>query len=298
MIVSLGVQYRLASGIKANRYRIPAMIQSSTQPIIRADLVTSPAGPFLAAAELTQQEARAMSSHSHARGQLMGAMSGLVSVGVGKQQWVVPAIHAIWIPPHCLHSVRSYGPFSGWSVFITEHRCEQLPREPRAIRTTPLLREAVRRAATWPGAELDETQARVAEVIIDELVASREESLGLPSPDDPRLVRITDALASDLSDNRRLEQWATWAGLTPRTLSRRFLAETGLTFAQWRQQARLLRALEFIAQGVPVTTVALELGYENVSAFIDMFRRSMGTTPGRYMAADVPTRRRRGGTAA
>ncbi|WP_430507282.1 helix-turn-helix domain-containing protein, partial [Burkholderia sp. BCCCDS15] len=34
---------------------------------------------------------------------------------------------------------------------------------------------------------------------------------------------------------------------------------------------------------VPVTTIALDLGYDNVSAFIDMFRRALGTTPGRYM---------------
>jgi AraC-like DNA-binding protein len=31
-----------------------------------------------------------------------------------------------------------------------------------------------------------------------------------------------------------------------------------------------------------VTTVALELGYDNVSAFIAMFRRTFGVTPGRY----------------
>ncbi|HEY1998984.1 helix-turn-helix transcriptional regulator [Paraburkholderia sp.] len=256
--------------------------------LIRPDLVTSSDGPFLAAAELTQNEARTMSSHSHARGQLMGALSGLVSVGLDKQQWVVPATHAIWIPPHCVHSVRSYGPFSGWSVFIAEPHCARLPREARAIRTTPLLREAVRRAASWPGIELDQTQTRIAEVIVDELAASQAQSLGLPSPEDPRLVRITDALVSDLSDHRRLEQWAAWAGLAPRTLSRRFVTETGMTFAQWRQRARLLRALELVAEGVAVTTIALELGYDNVSAFIDMFRRALGTTPGRYLANEIP----------
>ncbi|MGY6257760.1 AraC family transcriptional regulator [Paraburkholderia caledonica] len=256
-----------------------------TTPLIRPELVTSPDGPFLAAAELTQRESRAVSSHAHARGQLMGALSGLVSVGVKRQQWVVPAIHAIWIPPHCEHSIRSHGPFSGWSVFIAEHRCDALPREPRSVRTTPLLRAAVRRAASWNGSLLDVQQTRVAEVILDELAASKAELLGLPSPEDARLVRITDALVCNLSDTRRLEQWAEWAGLSPRTLSRRFVAETGLSFAQWRAQARLLRALELVADGVSVTTIALELGYENVSAFIDMFRRATGTTPGRYAAA-------------
>ncbi|WP_250517620.1 helix-turn-helix transcriptional regulator [Caballeronia sp. INDeC2] len=257
------------------------------KPIIRADLVTSHEGPFLAAAELTQSEPREMSPHSHARGQLMGALSGLVSIGVDAQQWVVPAIHAIWIPPHRVHSVRSYGPFSGWSVFVAEARCATLPIEPRAIRTTPLLREAVHRAATWPGVALDASQSRIAEVIVDELAAAPVEPLHLQRPLDPALAKITDALANDLSDNRRFEEWAAWAGVSPRTMSRRFVADTGLTFAQWRQQARMLRALERVADGIPVTTIALELGYGNISAFIDVFRKTFGTTPGRYMATRI-----------
>ncbi|TDV05549.1 AraC family transcriptional regulator [Paraburkholderia caballeronis] len=259
-------------------------------PIIRADLVTSSDGPFVAAAELTQRESRETSSHSHPRGQLMGALNGLVSVGVNRQQWVVPAIHAIWIPPHYEHSVRSHGPFSGWSVFIAEDRCAALPAEPRAIRTTSLLREAVHRAAGWPGTALDPQQVRIAEVILDELAASKAESLGLPAPDDARLARITDALAANLADARRLEEWAAWAGLSPRTLSRQFVAQTGMSFAQWRQQARLLRALELVADGVSVTAIALELGYDNISAFIDMFRRATGTTPGRYRVEGVGAR--------
>ncbi|MCO1373409.1 helix-turn-helix transcriptional regulator [Burkholderia multivorans] len=251
-------------------------------PLLPARLVLGDDGPFVAAAVLTQRDARTTAPHAHARGQLVGALSGLLSIGLDDQDWVVPAIHAIWIPPHCRHGLQSFGPFSGWSVFVAEARCGALPSEPRAIRTTPLLREAVRRAASWDGSALDAAQTRIAEVIVDEIAAADAQSLGLVRPRDPRLVRITDALAADLADNRRLEDWARWAGLGARTLSRRFVAETGLTFAQWRQQARLMRALEKVADGVPVTTIALDLGYENVSAFIDMFRRALGTTPGKY----------------
>ena len=42
-----------------------------------------------------------------------------------------------------------------------------------------------------------------------------------------------------------------------------------------------MRALEMLAAGAAVTTVALDLGY-NVSAFIAMFKREHGVTPGRY----------------
>jgi AraC-like DNA-binding protein len=48
---------------------------------------------------------------------------------------------------------------------------------------------------------------------------------------------------------------------------------------------RLLKALEWLAAGRPVTAVALDSGYDNVSAFIAVFRQVFGVTPGRYDAA-------------
>jgi len=70
-------------------------------------------------------------------------------------------------------------------------------------------------------------------------------------------------------------------------LARLFLTETGMTFRQWQQQARLLDGLMRLAQGESVTSVALEVGYENPSAFIAMFRRTLGVTPGRYFSTEV-----------
>ncbi|KGW79338.1 helix-turn-helix domain protein [Burkholderia pseudomallei MSHR2990] len=254
-------------------------------PILPIELVTSSEGPFVAAVELTQRTERTTARHSHARGQFVGASSGLVSIGLDDEDWVVPAVHAVWIPPHRVHSLRSFGPFAGWSVFVAEDRCAALPGAPRAIVMSTLLREAVRRAASWRGAGLDAARARIANVILDEIAAAQTGPRGLPRPRDPRLRRIADALAGNLADNRRADEWAAWAGMAPRTLSRRFVSETGFTFTQWRQQARVLRALERLADGVTVTAVALDLGYDNVSAFIDMFRRTLGTTPGQYVNA-------------
>jgi AraC-like DNA-binding protein len=81
-----------------------------------------------------------------------------------------------------------------------------------------------------------------------------------------------------------MEEWARWAGISPRTLARRFAGETGFSFTAWRQRMRLLRALELLAIGKPVSTVAIDLGYQNVSAFIALFKRTLGMTPGQYVA--------------
>ena len=238
---------------------------------------------------IAQPQERVTAAHRHASGQLFGAMRGLLSVAADSGQWVVPASHCVWVPPHHMHALRSHGPFAGWSVYVDETSCAGLPTAPCVMRVSGLLREAVSRASAWnEGAldALDARQARVAGVILDEIAAAPHEPFGLSLPTDPRLLRVAravlDDLADDLADERGVAALATWAGVSPRTLARHFMIETGFTPSAWRQRARILRALELLAAGQPVTTIALNLGYDNVSAFIAMFKRVMGVTPGRY----------------
>lgn len=241
----------------------------------------SPPSP-LRAMRIAQPQERVTAAHRHASGQLFGAMRGLLSVAADSGQWVVPASHCVWMPPHHVHALRSHGPFAGWSVYVDEASCASLPAAPCVMRVSGLLREAVGRASTWDAGAIDARQARVAGVILDEIAAAPHEPFGLPLPTDPRLLRVARAVLDDLADERGVEALAAWAGVSPRTLARRFTIETGFTPSAWRQRARTLRALELLATGQPVTTIALDLGYDNVSAFIAMFKRVMGVTPGRY----------------
>ena len=196
--------------------------------------------------------------------------------------WIVPAIHAVWIPPHHKHAGTTHGPFHGWSAYVAETACVRLPRQPCALRTSGLLREAVLRASQWPISELDEQRQHVAEVILDEIRTLPVEPLGLPFPCEPRLQRIARALIANPADDRDLESGAAWASVSSRTLSRRFVAETGFHFTAWRQRARLMRSLEMLAAGMPVTAIALDLGYSTASAYIALFRRTFAETPAAY----------------
>jgi AraC-like DNA-binding protein len=241
-----------------------------------------PNGPLLIAAAGSQGEELTSDLHRHRRGQLLGSMQGLLSVHLESKVWIVPAIHAIWLPPGKLHSVNSHGPFQGWGAFIEESACANLPHSACTIRVTGLLREAVLRAATWP-IDLDSARcSSIVSVIIDEIRTLPTESFGLPLPAEERLARIARAFIADPSDERDLMGWARWGGVSSRTLSRRFVSETGFTFTAWRQRARLLRSLEMLATGMPVTNVAVDLGYSTTSAFIGLFRRTFGETPSVY----------------
>ncbi|PYQ60799.1 MAG: AraC family transcriptional regulator, partial [Acidobacteria bacterium] len=84
-----------------------------------------------------------------------------------------------------------------------------------------------------------------------------------------------------------LAEVARASAASERTLERLFRAETGLPFGVWRQRARLLRALQLLAEGGAVAEVANAIGYESTSAFVAAFRRALGTTPGRYFKRPV-----------
>jgi AraC-like DNA-binding protein len=150
------------------------------------------------------------------------------------------------------------------------------------------MRALVRRASAWTWeAELDPSQERLTTVLLEEIARAQREPLHLPMPVDRRALRIAFALLERPEDNRGLDEWAVWAGLSSRSLSRLFRSETALSFAQWRQLARLSRGLERLADGEPVSAVADALGYASVSAFVAMFRRSFGRPPAKYFAAQA-----------
>jgi AraC-like DNA-binding protein len=107
-------------------------------------------------------------------------------------------------------------------------------------------------------------------------------ALDLPLPRDARLGRICRALSAEPGTTRTLSEWGRDAGASPRTLARLFVKETGLTFAAWRQQARLLAATAMLGAGEPITRIALDLGYESPSAFTAMFKRALGAPPSHY----------------
>ena len=86
---------------------------------------------------------------------------------------------------------------------------------------------------------------------------------------------------SDPSDTLTLAALAATFAISARTLSRHFLSDTGVTLGQWRRQFRLTHAITLVAAGRPVKDVALEVGYENPSAFVAAFKRALGTTQAR-----------------
>jgi AraC-like DNA-binding protein len=127
-------------------------------------------------------------------------------------------------------------------------------------------------------------EERLFRVLLDRLTLSQMTPLHLPSPTSAALKRIAAALIENPADQRTIEEWSEEEGITARTLARRCIAETQMSFGRFRQQVRLLNALERLGAGESVTSVAFAVGYEDVSSFIAVFKSSLGTTPAKYFA--------------
>ncbi|MEM7121319.1 MAG: helix-turn-helix transcriptional regulator [Pseudomonadota bacterium] len=222
--------------------------------------------------------------HSHCRAQLLFAIEGVMTVSTRDGTWVVPPQQAVWVPAGTEHDVLFMQDIAMRSLYLDPTVVGGLPETCCVVSVSPLLRELIMRAIEigldYPP---DGSQARLMAVIPDELSRLDPEPLHLPLPADPRLRTVTDALIADPSDGRDLKAWARTAGASERTLARLFVKETGMTFGTWRQRRRLLAAIGRLAEGRPVTSVAYDLGYDSPSAFITMFRRTLGATPGRYL---------------
>jgi len=223
--------------------------------------------------------------HQHIRSQLLYASSGVMTVVTDFGIWVVPPLRAVWIPAYTDHQIHASGPVSIRTLYIQPDIVTGLSEKCCVVGVTPLLRELILHVVAWPvQSELTDAQQRLMDVILDQIRDMHIAPLELPIPQDSRLKKIYTHLAAEPGDKRTLADWGKMVGATGRTLARRFRLETGLTFGQWRQQIRVLEALQRLALNEPVTTVAIDLGYDSPSAFISMFKRALGKTPGQYFA--------------
>ncbi|WCY09345.1 helix-turn-helix domain-containing protein [Pseudomonas aeruginosa] len=96
---------------------------------------------------------------------------------------------------------------------------------------------------------------------------------------DESILALQDWIEANHAEPLGLERMAAQAGLALRTLKRRFGAATGLSPIRYLQQVRVDRAKKLLlATPLSIREIAYEVGYENVSFFVRLFRKEAGDT--------------------
>lgn len=97
--------------------------------------------------------------------------------------------------------------------------------------------------------------------------------------------KVREYLKANLSRNVALDDLAAMSGVSPYHLVRVFGQEVGLSPHAYFEQARVHQARRLLKQGMPITDVALELGFTDQSHLHRHFKKLTGVTPGIYRGA-------------
>ena len=208
---------------------------------------------------------------------MLYATSGLTLVTAEDGTWILPARHALWIPPGLFHEVRMHGQVTMCSAYVTPEAVGVLPTGCRVLEVTPLLAAALPALAAEPMLyEEDGRGGHLAALVLDEIARAPETSLTLPLPRDPRLRRVCEALLQNPGSPVDLDGWAQRVGASRRTLTRGFRAETGMSFGDWRARLRVVRAMALASDGHPPHQIARAVGYADLRALRAVARRILG----------------------
>jgi AraC-like DNA-binding protein len=221
--------------------------------------------------------------HCHRMGQVLFTREGCVRLTMmdGALLSLLPPGRAAWLPGGISHRAEMRSIVAYRSVWLDANAFSSLPDEPAILEMNPLLGELLERiaASDWQTDWQRGAAAHLAGLCVAELVAARHEPMSLVMPQDRRLRSLAgEALPPPLSE------LAEACGASERTVTRIFQRETGMAYQQWRQQWRLMKAVEMLVTGSRATDVASSLGFASDSAFIYFFRSLTGTTPGHYLA--------------
>jgi AraC family transcriptional regulator len=115
-------------------------------------------------------------------------------------------------------------------------------------------------------------------------------SMGALTPPDARrglssrqVRQINELMTEHMADDLRLDQLAGTVGLSRFHFCRAFRTATGQTPHQWLTALRMRRARELLHDpDLPMTHIALAVGYETASAFAAVFRRTEGVSPSEF----------------
>jgi AraC-like DNA-binding protein len=129
-------------------------------------------------------------------------------------------------------------------------------------------------ARTWPEVES----------LLGDLGRELGRFLHLPAPPcDERIDRVVRYVQLHFQNHLSLHEVARSVGLGPQYFCSLFKAQTGCSFMKYVRRLRLAHARELLrTTTLPVTEVALESGFHDVTYFGQVFKAAEGLTPSEY----------------
>lgn len=260
---------------KTSRFGQMAIIEDNT----RFDADAIAASIVGIAADVGQHDS---GMHEHKKGQLLYAPQGCMTFALDNSICILPPTKAVWIPPHTSHRAVMTNVVAYRSLYFdcSKYTC---PDEIVMIEVNDLLKALIDKMALWEW-EIEETKTQATSNLFwEEFYQAKQFEFSLPLPSDRRLTGFRKAMTKSDFIAPELNQLSQTVGASSKTITRLFKAETGMSYQDWRQQWRLLKAIELLCEERQVSDVAHCLEFSSDSAFIAFFKKQTGQTPLNFM---------------
>ena len=209
-----------------------------------------------------------------------------MEVSSDQSMWLIPPHFALWVPARTEHRIHMLEPVSMRTLYLRTSLLARAEKRCDVLHVTPLLRELI--VETVRVGRLrrhNRNECALRDLFVSQLQKASPLPTFVTLPRENRALALAQAVLRDPAQSKSMAVLCSEAGVSVRTMERAFRKEVGTSFASWRQQVRLTKAVELLVSGHSIKEAAFRVGYCQSSAFVDIFRRTFGTTPKAWISA-------------
>ena len=220
---------------------------------------------------------------------LLYAMQGTLRLEAQGQRWTLPPARAALISAGHPITISILSRLTSASVLFAIDFMPAPPDVLSVFDVSPLARELIGECQTWgadngPLTPYSRSIFQSLSAVVTRLAQTPSPCV-LPVPTSPALARALALTEEQATSTPNFNDIARKTGQSPRTLARRFSDEMGMTWRDALRRIRMIRAIEALAiSDAPITQIALDVGYNSLSAFNVAFRDMTGKSPTQYRA--------------
>ena len=227
-----------------------------------------------------------VTEHAHRSDQLIYAISGLMEVSSDQSMWLIPPHFALWIPARTHHRIYMPGPVSMRTLYLRTGLVARSEPHCAVLYVTSLLRELIVETVSVGQLRMrNRYECALRDLLARQLQTASPVPTVVTLPREERALAVAQAILRNPAESKPMAVLCAEVGVSVRTIERAFRKEVGTNFESWRRQVRLTKAVELLVSGCSIKEVAYKVGYCQSSAFVEMFRRTFGTTPKAWISA-------------
>jgi AraC-like DNA-binding protein len=226
--------------------------------------------------------------HTHHKGQLIYIEGGVAYIHLEEKTLIIPARHYVWIPKGRKHYVEMHRSVIIISVYFYADDDDDHPffNKGGIYPINTLLMQMLSFTTRWegdvvPGEKAFPFLAGIKNILPE--ISKKALPIAVPTTENERMQPVIRYIQEHLLEPLTLSVLCNKIGFSERTLSRLFQETMKISFLQYFKLLRMVKAIEMMLQtDKSMSEIAYTLGYNNLSAFSNIFYQLTRTRPSEF----------------